>query len=93
MVCVQNPPNSRVVWGRGQVFTSKIWGEGHKVCGFLLTGDEVTGRRSTNLVHSLELPHPPGWMPLVPAEKLKDTVLYILPREIRNLSYGCSMVS
>ena len=37
MVCMQNLPNSWVVWGRGQVFIGKIWGEGRKVCGFLLT--------------------------------------------------------
>ena len=38
------------------VLTGKIWGEGCRVCDFLLIGGEVIGQCSRTLVLSLKLP-------------------------------------
>ena len=61
----------------GKVFICKIWGEGCRARDLLLIGGEVRWQCSRNLVLSLKLPSSTWVGALVPAEELKDIVMYI----------------
>ena len=65
---------------QGEVFIGKIWSVGYRVCDFLLIAWWWGNRAcSKSLVLSLNLPSSTWMGALVPAENLKNIVLYIHP--------------
>ena len=92
-LALKNPELSDVF--QGGVFKGKIWGEGCRVCDLLLIG-WWWGWFSRNLELSLKLPSspPPSWVgAMVPAEELRDTIIYIPWGRTRTLPQACIIVS
>ena len=91
VACAQNP------WlldgFGGEAVIGKIWGGAARcVAFFSLVGGEVTGR-ARNLAFSLKLLSSTWMGALVPAEELKDTVMYIPWGGTRTLPQDCTIVS
>ena len=95
----KNPTLPNGIWG--EVFAGKIWGKGYQVCGFLWIGwwwgNRAVFQKSCAqpevAMLSLKLTSSTRMGALVPAEELKDIVIYIPWEGTRTLPQGCTIVS